>query len=130
MSITWETFAHVVDKLFPDPFLKNQNWACLWTNNLKFYAVCFYGISSRRLSKCIETKLQTTCIYLISYKAFLKKQRGLVLVSLTHFLYDFWRKMFLLLYSITWVNFIVRLPLFLQILGYVFIVIVNQVLTA
>ena len=130
MSITWETFAHVVDKLFPDPFLKNQNWAYLWTNNLKFYAVCFYEISSRRLSKCIETKLQTTCIYLISYKAFLKKQRGLVLVSLTHFLYDFWRKMFLLLYSITWVNFIVRLPLFLQILGYMFIVIVNQVVTA
>ena len=28
----------------PRPFLKNQNWACLWINSLKFYLVCFYCI--------------------------------------------------------------------------------------
>ena len=48
LNITWETFLlknhtqNVVEKLFPDPFLKNQNWACLCINSLKFYAVCFY----------------------------------------------------------------------------------------
>ena len=33
---------NVVEKLFTDPFLKNQNWVYLWINNLKFYTVCFY----------------------------------------------------------------------------------------
>ena len=32
---------NVVEKLFPDPFLKNQNWDYLWINSLKFYAICF-----------------------------------------------------------------------------------------
>ena len=27
---------NVVEKLFPDPYLKNQNWAYLWINSLKF----------------------------------------------------------------------------------------------
>ena len=31
----------MVEKLFPDPFLKNQNSACLWINSLTFYRVCF-----------------------------------------------------------------------------------------
>ena len=55
----------VVEKLLPDPFLKDQNWAYLWINSLKFYTVCFYCMSSCELSKFIETKLQTTCFYLI-----------------------------------------------------------------
>ena len=33
------------------------------------------------------------------------------LASLSHFLHDFWRKMFFLLYSINWPNVIVWLPL-------------------
>ena len=32
---------HAVDILFPRPFLKNQNWAYLSINILKFYTVCF-----------------------------------------------------------------------------------------
>ena len=51
--------------LFPDPFLKNQNWAYLWINNPKFYTACFYCIPTWGLSEYIETKLQTTCFYLI-----------------------------------------------------------------
>ena len=45
--ITWETFflknhtQNVVEKLFPGPFLKIQNWAYLWINILKFYIFCF-----------------------------------------------------------------------------------------
>ena len=55
----------MVEKLFPDPFLKNQNRAYLRINILKFYLFCLYYLESRALSKLIETKLQTTCIYLI-----------------------------------------------------------------
>ena len=32
---------NVGKKLFPDPFLKNQNWEYLWINSLNFYSVCF-----------------------------------------------------------------------------------------
>ena len=60
-------------KLLPEPFLKNQNWVCLWINSLKFCAVCFY------------------CIWLIcrplaftSHKAFWKTIRDMELVSLPH----------------------------------------------
>ena len=37
---------NVVEKLFPDPFLKKEKGAYLWINNLKFYTVCFYFIAS------------------------------------------------------------------------------------
>ena len=66
------------------------------------------------LLKYIKSKLQATCT---SYKAFPKKQRGLELVSLPHFLHDFWRKIFLLLYFINWPNSIVWLPLLREIVG-------------
>ena len=46
------------EKLVPDSFLKNEN-------SLKFYIACFYCMPSSGLSKFIETKLQTTCFYLI-----------------------------------------------------------------
>ena len=37
---------NVVEKLVPDPFLKNENCAYLWINSLNFYAVCFYCMPS------------------------------------------------------------------------------------
>ena len=43
--------------------------------------------------------------------------KGLGIVSHAHFMYDFSTKMFLMLYSINWPNFIVWLPLFMEILG-------------
>ena len=36
----------VVEKLFPDPFLKNKNWAFLWINSLEIYTACFYCMPS------------------------------------------------------------------------------------
>ena len=51
-------------KLFLDPFQKNQNWA-IWIINLKFYTITSYFILSWELLEYIETKLQTTCFYLI-----------------------------------------------------------------
>ena len=50
-------------------------------------------------------------------KVFWKIKRGLELVSVHHFLHGFWRKIFLLLCSVAWPNFIVWLPLFREMLG-------------
>ena len=36
----------VVEKLVPNPFLKNGNGACFRINGLKFYAICFYCMPS------------------------------------------------------------------------------------
>ena len=113
----------MVEKLVPDPFLKNWNWAYLWISSLKFYTICFYCMASWGLSKCIETKLQNACFHL--KLSFLKKvKRGLELVSLPHFLHNFWRKISLLLYPINWPNFIVWLPLVCEILDNLCIAIV------
>ena len=46
---------------------------------------------------------------------FLEKDLGIV--SPPHFVYHFPRKMFIILYSINWPNFIVSLPLLLEILS-------------
>ena len=51
-------------------------------------------------------------------------EKGLELVSPPHFVYDFWKKMFLVLHSISLPNFIVWLLLLLEILGNVCITIV------
>ena len=50
--------------------------------------------------------------------------KSLGIVSAAHFVYDVSTKMFLKLYSINWPNFIVWLPLLLDMLGNMCIVIV------
>ena len=55
----------MMEELFPDSLLKNQNEAYLSINSLKFYTVCFYCMSSWGIWKDTETKLQTTCFYII-----------------------------------------------------------------
>ena len=59
-----------------DSFLKRQNWAYMLISSLKFYTVCFYCIPIGGLSKYIETKLQTTCFYLILNFLKNKKRSG------------------------------------------------------
>ena len=51
------------------------------------------------------------------YDQFNFSEKGLGLVFSPHFVYDISRKMFLILHSINWPNFIVRWPLLLEILG-------------
>ena len=53
---------NVMERLFPDAFLEYQN---LWINSLRFSVVSLYCMPSWGLSKDTETKLQTTCFYLI-----------------------------------------------------------------
>ena len=69
---------NMVEKLFPDPFLKDQN---LWINSLKLSKVCFYCMPSWCLSKFIEIELQTTCF-------FKKWEGGLELVPLFHLTFE------------------------------------------
>ena len=81
----------MVEKLFPDPFLKNQNW--IYSESI----VCFIIFISIVCpgwgqSKYIETNMR-------SYKTQKEKTKtGLELVSLPYFLHNFWRKIFLRLY--------------------------------
>ena len=53
---------HVIEKLFPEPFLKNK--IGLYINSLKFYTVCLYCMPSRGLSKYFDTKLKATSLSL------------------------------------------------------------------
>ena len=99
----------------PRPFSEKFKLSNLWINSLKFYTVCFDCTPCWGPSKYIETKLQTICFYHIL--GFLKKSRGMELVFLPHFLYNFWRKILLLLYSMNLPSFIAWLPLLREILG-------------
>ena len=53
-------------------------------------------------------------------------KRGLELVSLPHFPHNFWKKLFLLLYSINWPNVITWLPLLYEILDNMCIEVVRK----
>ena len=74
--------------LFPDPFLENQNRGYIWINIINFYTVYFIVFQVecyRNILKLGDRPLAFTL-----YKAFLKRtERGLKLVSLSHFLHDF-----------------------------------------
>ena len=56
-----------------------------------------------------QNKLKLGCIALAFtlFESFLKTKSGLELVSLSYFLHNFWRKIFLLICSINWPSFIV-----------------------
>ena len=77
-----ESYPKCGGETIPRPFFKNQNWTYLWISIIKFYIFCFHCLPSSGLSKLIETKLKTTCIYLpASFSArFLKKNISLVIL--------------------------------------------------
>ena len=84
--------------------LVNKNWAYRLISSLNLYTICF-GIYAKLW---IILKLNYRPLNFTSYKAFLKNiKKGVELVSLPYFLYDFWKNMFLLLYFINWPNFII-----------------------
>ena len=108
----------MVEKLFPDPFLKNQNWAYFRINSLNIYEVLNLLYIKLRTIK-IHLHETEDHLLLPHIKLFQKTKGGLELVSLPHLLHDFWRKM---LFS----NFIVWLPLFYEILDNMCTVIVCE----
>ena len=75
-NITRETFflknhtQNVVEKLVPDHFLKNQNWAYLWINSLKFWVVYFIVCQTEGYQNIL--KLNFRPLAFTSYKAFLR----------------------------------------------------------
>ena len=125
-NITSETFflknyvQAVVEKLFLDPFLKYQNWANLWINILNFIQFAFIVCQVESCRNILKVSCRPCALF--SDKAILKTKRGLGLVSLPHFLRDFKKRIFLLLYSINWPNFIARFPLRREIFDNVYIV--------
>ena len=83
------------------PFSKNSKFSI--SLDLGFYNVYFYCMSSWGLSKYFRKSCRFHAF--TSLKAFLKNKRNLELVSLASFLHNFWKKIFLLLYSINWPYF-------------------------
>ena len=39
---------NVLEKLLPEAFIKNQNWAYLWINSLKFFTVSLCQVEDYR----------------------------------------------------------------------------------
>ena len=64
---------NVVDQLVPDPFLKNQNWAYLWINHVKFYTVGFQLLVFEDDQNIL--RLRCWPLAFTSYKTFLKKRK-------------------------------------------------------
>ena len=111
-------------KISPRHFLKNQTEAYLWIKSLRFLLqFVLYVCASEGLAKYIQNKVLNNCLYLSVFQ----NQKNLV--SLFHFLAEFWRKIFLTLYSVNWPDFAVSLRylvfLLLEILGIMCIAIVS-----
>ena len=84
---------NVMEKLFPDPFLKNPNWGHLWIDNLKFI---YFVLIVCRVEVCRKwLKLSCETLAFTSYKAFLKNKKRSGASLPASFLHDFWRKIFL-----------------------------------
>ena len=65
---------NLVEKLFPDTFLKHQNWACLWINNPKFYML-FVSIIFQLKGYRNVLKLSRRSLAFTWCKAFFNKQK-------------------------------------------------------
>ena len=69
--ITWTIFflknhaQSLMEKLVPDPLIKNLNWAYIWINNQKYYQVFFIVCPSGGFPRYIKIKALITCFYLM-----------------------------------------------------------------
>ena len=109
---------NVVEKVFPETFLKNQNWTYLWINSLNLYAVCFYCMQVEGYRNILKLCCRALA-FTFSCRTFLKVKKRKVKSQ-----HDFWRKIFFLLYSINWQNLIAWLFLLCEIYGNMCVVIV------
>ena len=77
------------EKLFPDSFLKNLNWAYIWINSIKFIQFVFVDCQVDDYRSIL--KLSCWPLVFVSNQApfFLKKEKE---VPLSYFLHDIWRK--------------------------------------
>ena len=98
---------NVVEKLVPGLFIKNHNWADLWTNSLTFYTVCLFYVKLRALKI-----LWNSCkpLDFTSYKTFFKsKKRSGTSFPCLIFCMIFEEKCFschvLLIYQVSWCGY-------------------------
>ena len=112
---------NMMERLLPDPFMKNQHRAYLWISSLKCNKFDLLYVQVEVYQNIL--KLRCWPLAFTLHKAFLK-DGVLELVSLLHFLNAFCEKIFLTLYSTDWPSFIVWLSLLLAILGRMCIVII------
>ena len=108
----------MVEKLFPGPFLKNQNWAYLWSFIYFILIVCQVEEYRKWL------KLRCRPLAFTSYKAFIKNKKRSRTSLPTSFSAWFLKKnvSVVIFYYLT--NFNLWLPLLRKILGNMCIVIV------
>ena len=85
-----KTYTKCGGKTSPRLLSKNQNWAYLWMNSLKYIKFVFIVYPSQGLPKYINTKVLTPCFYFI-YSFFKKQKWSLRLVSLPKLLHEFLR---------------------------------------
>ena len=65
------------EKLFPDPVLKNQNWADLWMTSLMFYTIHFYCISKSKTTKIYWSEGSNHFLLVHIKVSFLKMRTGI-----------------------------------------------------
>ena len=80
------------EKLFPDPFLKRQNWPYLWINSRKFYTVCFIVCQVEGYQNIL--KLSCRPIVFTLCKALLENKERSRTSTPASFSLWFWRKKF------------------------------------
>ena len=104
----WETSSRPLFVFLKSFILGKIKWSAAWFHDISIALKLAYN----------RSKLFKTLHYwsrdMLNFD-FLDK--GLGIVSTAHFVYDFSTKMFFMLYSINWPNFIDWLPLLLEILG-------------
>ena len=77
-----------MEKLVPDPLIKNQNCVYLWINSLKCYKSLFLLYVQVEVYQD-TLKLRYWSVAFILYKFFKKKQKEVWKQSPCHFLHDF-----------------------------------------
>ena len=80
----------------PRPFSKNQNWAFLWINSLKFYTVVFTAWRVESYRNIL--KIRCRSLAFTWFEAFLKNKEWSGTSFSNSFSAFFWRKMFLFCY--------------------------------
>ena len=99
---------NVVEKLVPESFIKNQNWAYIWINSLKCYKVCFYCMSKSRSPKIYEKEVSDQ-LYLLYIRLFKNKTKQKEVYGTI---------------ILIWPSFIAWLSLLLEIMGTMCLVII------
>ena len=117
MSLSLEkSYKKCIEETIPRPFSKKSKLSISLDQYSEVLFIFFLLFGKLRTSES-DWNYAADHLLLPHIKLFQKAKKGLDLVFFPRFLHDFWRKIFLLLYSITWPNFNVCLTLLRDIFG-------------